>query len=55
MQNKSWHPSRRTQRSIDRSEDVFVECPVHVISAGSDCGCCLMNDAYLSESLIFML
>ena len=32
MQNKSWHASRRKQRSIDRSEDVFVECPVHVIS-----------------------
>ena len=32
MQNKSWHASRRTQRSIDRSEDVFVEYAVHVIS-----------------------
>ena len=32
MQNNSWHASRRMQRSIDRSEDVFVEYPVHLIS-----------------------
>ena len=32
MQNNSWHASRRTQRSIDRSEDVFVEYPVCLIS-----------------------
>ena len=32
MQNNSWHTSRRTQRSIDRSEDVFVEYPVRLIS-----------------------
>ena len=25
MQNNSWHASHRMQRSIDRSEDVFVE------------------------------
>ena len=34
MQNNSWHASRRTQRSIDRSEDVFVEYPVRLISVG---------------------
>ena len=27
-----WYASRRTQRSIDRSEDIFVEYPVCVIS-----------------------
>ena len=32
MQNNLWHVSRRTQRSIDRSEDVCVEYPVCVIS-----------------------
>ena len=32
MQNNSWHASRRTQRSIDKSEDVFVEHPVCLIS-----------------------
>ena len=31
-QNKLWNAFRRTQRSIDRSEDVFVEYPVCVIS-----------------------
>ena len=31
MQNSSWHAFRRTQRSINRSEDVFVRYPVHVI------------------------
>ena len=33
-QNNSWHASRRTQRSINRSEDVFVEYPVRLISVG---------------------
>ena len=32
MQNYSWYASHGTQRSADRSEDVFVEYPVHVIS-----------------------
>ena len=32
MQNNSWHTSRRMQRLIDRSEDVFVEYPVRLIS-----------------------
>ena len=32
MQNNLRHVSRRTQRSIDRSEDVYVEYPVCVIS-----------------------
>ena len=32
MQNNLLYASRRTQRSIDRSEDVFVEYPVCVIS-----------------------
>ena len=31
-QNNSWHASRRTQRSINRSED--VEYPVRLISVG---------------------
>ena len=29
-QNNSWHASRRMQSSINRSEDVFAEYPVHV-------------------------
>ena len=32
MQNNLRHVSRRMQRSIDRSEDVYVEYPVFVIS-----------------------
>ena len=32
MQNNLQHVSRRMQRSIDRSEDVYVEYPVCVIS-----------------------
>ena len=32
MQNNLRHVSCRTQRSIDRSEDVYVEYPVCVIS-----------------------
>ena len=32
MQNNLRHVSRRTQRSINRSEDVYVEYPVCVIS-----------------------
>ena len=32
MQNNLRHVSRRMQRSIDRSEDVYVEYPVCVIS-----------------------
>ena len=32
MQNNSLHGSCGTQRSVDRSEDVFVEYPVGVIS-----------------------
>ena len=31
-QNNSWHASCRMQRSITRSEDAFVEYPVHLIS-----------------------
>ena len=31
-QNNSWHVSKRIQRSIDRSEDVYVEYPVCMIS-----------------------
>ena len=31
-QNNLWYASRRTQRSIDGSDDVFVEYPVCVIS-----------------------
>ena len=31
-QNNLWYASRRMQRSIDRSEDVFVKRPVCVIS-----------------------
>ena len=31
-QNNLWYASRRTQRSIDRSEDVFAKCPICVIS-----------------------
>ena len=29
-QNNSWHASRGTQSSINQSEDVFAEYPVHV-------------------------
>ena len=32
MQKNLWYASRRTQRSVDRSEDVFAEYPVCVIS-----------------------
>ena len=31
-QNNLWHASRRTQRSIDRFEEAFVEYPFCVIS-----------------------
>ena len=31
-QNNSWHASHGTQRSIDRSENVYVENPVCMIS-----------------------
>ena len=31
-QNNSWHVSLGTQRSIDQSEDVYVEYPVCMIS-----------------------
>ena len=31
-QNNLWYASWRMQRSIDRSEEVFGECPVCVIS-----------------------
>jgi len=32
MQNNFWHSSRKTQRLIDQSEDVFEEYPVGAIS-----------------------
>ena len=31
-QNNSWHVSHGMERSIDRSEDVYVEYPVCMIS-----------------------
>ena len=41
LETKLLHASRMTGRSIDWSEDVFVEYHVWVISRGCSCGCCL--------------
>ena len=51
MQKNLWYASRRTQRSIDRSEDVFAGYPVCVISVAVIV--LLLNDAYFSESLLW--
>ena len=46
MQNNLQQASHRTQRSIDRSEDVYVEYSVCVISVAVLVAVVKLNDAY---------
>ena len=52
-QNNLWYASRRTQRLIDRSEDVFVHCRISCLCDFCGCSYALLNDIYFFQSLLY--